>query len=172
MKIKWRIPEKLSQGNEGSQMKVRIEIDENIQEDEVIIRCSKLDEKTQKVYEAVMDISKESKRMILYKDHTEYYLPLDQILFFETTDSCISAHTADDIYNTEHRLYELEEMLPGWFMRVSKSSILNVNHIYSITKNLTASSIVQFTNTHKQVYVSRYYYKPLKCRLDEKRTSI
>lgn len=57
-------------------------------------------------------------------------------------------------------------------MRVSKSTILNLNHIYSITKNLTASSIVEFINTHKQVYISRYYYKPLKCRLEEKRKSI
>lgn len=54
-------------------------------------------------------------------------------------------------------------------MRVSKSTILNINHIYSITRNLTSSSIVEFQNTHKQVYVSRHYYKPLKFKLLEKR---
>jgi len=26
--------------------------------------------------------------------------------------------------------------------------------------------------TYKQVYVSRYYYKPLKCRLEEKRINL
>ena len=66
-------------------------------------------------------------------------------------------------------LYELEELLPGQFMRVSKSAILNTSHVYSITKNLSSSSVVQFRNTHKQVYVSRMYYKPLKCKLEEKR---
>lgn len=153
-------------------MKVRIDIDENLQEEEVIIRCRKLDEKVQKVYETLADVSKESRHLVLYKENTEYYLPLDHILFFETTDNVISAHTVDNIYQTDYRLYELEEILPGCFMRVSKSTILNLNHIYSITRNLTASSVVQLMNTHKQVYVSRYYYKPLKCRLDEKRTGL
>lgn len=153
-------------------MKVKIDIDESLQENEVIIRCSKLDEKVQNVYETIMDISKQSKYLLLFKENTEYYLPLDHILFFETADNCISAHTVDNIYQTGYRLYELEELLPGCFIRISKSSILNLNHIYSITRNLTASSVVQFMNTHKQVFVSRYYYKPLKCRLDEKRKSL
>lgn len=153
-------------------MKVRIEIDENLREEEVIIRSRKLDEQAKKVYETLMDITKESKHLILNKENTEYYISLDDILFFETTENGISAHTSDNIYQTGYRLYELEEMLPGYFMRVSKSTILNINHIYSITRNLTASSVVQLMNTHKQVYVSRYYYKPLKCRLDEKRTKL
>ena len=64
---------------------------------------------------------------------------------------------------------ELEEMLPGFFMRVSKSTILNTSHIFSINRNLTASSIVAFEHTHKKVYVSRYYYKPLISKLEERR---
>ena len=152
-------------------MKVRIDIDENLKEDEIIIRCRKLDEKTRKAYDTLMDITKESQHLMLYKGNVDYYFPLENILFFETMDNCISAHTVDDVFETTYRLYELEELLPGYFMRVSKSTILNLNHIYSISRNLTASSEVQFMNTHKQVYVSRYYYKSLKCRLEEKRKS-
>jgi len=153
-------------------MKVKIDIDEMLQEEEVIIRCRKLDEDTQKLYQVLMDMSREQKQMVLFRENTEYYVQVDQILFFETTDSGICAHTADHIFQTEYRLYELEERLPGYFMRVSKSTILNVNHIFSITKNITASSEVQFRNTHKQVFVSRNYYKMLKCRLDEKRANL
>lgn len=153
-------------------MKVRIEIDEKLNEDEVIIRCNRLDEKTQKVYDTLMGLTKECKHLMLYKGNVEYYLPLDHILFFETNDSCISAHTADQVYETTYRLYELEELLPGYFMRVSKSTIINLNPIYSITRNLTASSEVRFMNTHKQVFVSRNYYKSLKDRLEERRRSI
>lgn len=154
-------------------MKVRIEINENMnKEDEVIIRCSKLDAGIQKVYDTVTDIAKGSKHLMLYQGNVEYYLPLDRILFFETSDSCIRAHTVDKVYETTYRLYELEELLPGNFMRVSKSTILNLNHIYSITRNLTSSSEIQFINTHKQVFVSRFYYKSLKLRLEEKRKCI
>lgn len=99
----------------------------------------------------------------------EYYLSLDEILFFETDEAGISAHTKTDAYQTKYKLYELEDMLPGFFMRVSKSTILNTNHIYSINRNLTASSVVAFSGTHKQVYVSRYYYKLLISKLEEKR---
>ena len=62
----------------------------------------------------------------LCKGSTEYYVPLDEILFFETEEGVIHAHTRDDIYQTGYRLYELEDMLPGVFMRVSKSTIVNM----------------------------------------------
>lgn len=150
-------------------MKVRIEIDETLFEDEVVIRCRRLDEETQKIYQSLQDVKKETRSILFYLDNTEYYFPLDKILFFETEEHGVRAHTLDQIYDTQYRLYELEEMLPGTFMRVSKSTILNLQHIFSITKNLTAASVVQFSGTHKQVYVSRNYYKPLKSRLEEKR---
>lgn len=154
-------------------MKVRIEINENMNtEDEVIIRCSKLDERVQKVYNTIMDITKGSRHLTLYQGNVDYYIPLESILFFETSDNCISAHTATNVYETTYRLYELEELLPGNFMRVSKSTILNINHIYSISRNLTSSSEIQLLNTHKRVFVSRYYYKSLKLRLEEKRKCI
>lgn len=151
-------------------MKVKVEIDEN-NKGEIIIRASKIDETVTKIQSAIMDIISETRRLEFFKGETDYYLTLEKIIFFETSEGCISAHTADDIYQTRYRLYELEEMLPGYFMRVSKSTILNTNHIYSITRNLTASSLVDFNNTHKKVYVSRSYYKALKCRLEEKRTN-
>ena len=84
----------------------------------------------------------------------------------------IFAHTGDEMYQVKYRLYELEEFLPGHFMRISKSTILNTNKVYSIQRNLTASSVVEFQNTHKQVFVSRYYYRPLKNKLEEKRDQL
>lgn len=154
---------------EGEGMKVKIEIDQTRKENEVIIKCKELDKDIQKIYDTIMGELKEPKHLVLKKDHTDYYLSLDEIVFFETSDNCISAHTINDIYLTAYKLYELEELLPGYFMRISKSTILNINHIYSITRNLTASSMVAFNGTHKQVYVSRHYYKVLKSRLNEKR---
>ena len=89
-----------------------------------------------------------------------------------TEGKLVQAHTADRLYLTDRKLYELEESLPGSFMRISKSTIVNLDHIYSITRNLTASSIVEFYGTAKKVYVSRNYYKALTERLGEKRRKI
>lgn len=150
-------------------MKIRIEIDENLIEDEVVIQCAEINEEVMKVQKAVSEVINASQKLVFYKEATEYYLELDEILFFETDDSGISAHTKKDVYQTKYKLYELEDILPGFFMRVSKSTILNTKHIYSINRNLTASSVVAFAGTHKQVFVSRYYYKPLISKLEEKR---
>lgn len=150
-------------------MKVSIEIDNHLCENEVIIKCNKLDDDIKRIYDILMDTVKEAKYPVLYKGNVEYYLPMNDILFFETSENCVCAHTVNDVYDTTYHLYELEDILPRYFMRVSKSTILNINHIYSISRNITASSLVQFMNTHKQVYVSRNYYKTLKFRLEEKR---
>lgn len=150
-------------------MKINIEFDTNLTENEITIRCASIDSEVQKIQEALSSIISSARRFICYQNETEYYLPIENILFFETADGGIRAHTKEQVFQTKMKLYELEETLPGYFMRVSKSTILNTEHIFSITRNLTASSVVEFNGTHKQVYVSRYYYKPLKFKLEEKR---
>ncbi len=150
-------------------MKIIIEIEESLDEDEVLVRCRGLTAEVLAIQKAVSEAAGATQRLVSYKGNVEYYLMLDEILFFETDEKGISAHTRSDVYQIKYKLYELEDILPGFFMRVSKSAILNTNHIYSINRNLTASSVVAFTDTHKQVYVSRYYYKPLISKLEEKR---
>ncbi|HBA62247.1 MAG TPA: LytTR family transcriptional regulator [Lachnospiraceae bacterium] len=150
-------------------MKIRIEIDSGIAEEEIIIRSRVLDERVRSIQEVIQEAAERNKKMVFYKGETTYYLPLAEILFFETDGNAIHAHTAKDVYQIRYRLYELEELLPGFFMRVSKSTILNTKMIYAMTRSVSASCVVQFQNTHKQVYVSRYYYKPLKNRLEETR---
>lgn len=149
-------------------MKVRIEFTDDFREEEVVIRCNNLSDEVQAIQKAVTEITAGKQKFVFYRGDTEYYLPLEEVLFFETDEREVSVHTADQVYRTKYKLYELETLLPGYFMRVSKSSILNVKRIFSITRSLSAC-LVQFQSTHKQVYVSRYYFKPLKERLEEKR---
>ncbi|MCI8327547.1 MAG: LytTR family transcriptional regulator [Lachnospiraceae bacterium] len=150
-------------------MKIKVELDEQLKEEEVIIRCRSLTREVQEIQKAVSELTSKKQGFAFYKGETEYYLPLEAILFFETEEKVVCAHTKDQVYQVRHRLYELEELLPGYFMRVSKSTILNTDQVFSISKNLAASSVVEFMFTHKQVYVSRHYYKALKLKLEEKR---
>lgn len=150
-------------------MKIRMEIDENITENEVIIRCSQLSEDVLSVQKLIAEAATSGKQMTVYRGETEYFISPKEILFFETDAEGVCAHTRDEVYLVRYKLYELEELLPGFFVRVSKSTILNLNEIYSVEKKISTSSIVQFQNTHKQVYVSRHYLKALRDRLEEKR---
>lgn len=153
-------------------MKMEIIIDENITEDQVIIKCKSLNDEIRHIQKTLGEVINSSQKLVVYSENTEYYIVLNEILFFETDGSIINAHTKNEIYQTKYKLYELEDLLPGIFMRISKSAIVNTEHIYSINRSLTSSSVISFADTHKQVYVSRYYYKALINKLSEKRLDV
>ena len=117
-------------------MKLRIEFDDNLQEEEIIIRCRELSPQIVQLKETVSESLQKNEVISFYKGDTRVYLSLEEILFFETEQNTVFAHTVDDYYEIHHRLYELEELLPSYFMRVSKSTILNTKQIFSIDKNI------------------------------------
>ena len=151
-------------------MKVRIEITDGPEEDEVLIQCRHVDDSVRKIQRFLLEQSKPGPKITFYKQNQEYYFSLDDILFFETEGEHVYAHTKDDAFLAKYRLYELEQMLPRNFVRAAKSTIVNIRQIYSVTRNLASSSLIQFTGSHKQVYASRYYWKELRQRLKERGT--
>ncbi len=147
-------------------MKVRIELDEGRTEEEVVIHCRSLTDEVRLIQKAVSSVIASQQNIILYKGDTEYYVAPGDILFFETEGNILNAHTREQVFQTRYRLYELEEILSGNFIRVSKAALVNVQEIYSLSKNtLSTTSVISFAGTHKQVFVSRHYTKQLKEKL-------
>ena len=153
-------------------MRVKIEIEEGLIENEVIIRCGCLDDEIISLQNAISKQNNGKQCLALCDGGTDYYIPMNEIYFFETEGREIRAHTADKIFACAYKLYELEELLPGGFMRISKSTIPNLDYIYSITRNLTASSLAEFKDSNKTVMVSRSYYKAVLERLRERHLKI
>ena len=143
-------------------IRVKIEIDPKAEDCEVTIRCPKLDEEVTRIQKLLSDGAAGITQLSFFKADSEYFVQLSDILFFETDGGQIRAHTAGDEFETKYKLYELEEMLPSCFLRISKSTILNTHKLYSITKNITGASKIEFQGTYKTVYCSRNYYKALK----------
>ena len=150
-------------------MKIRIEIDDNLTEEEIVIRCRTLNEDVLSIQKNISEAINTRMQLNVIKGDAEYYITLEEILFFETDGSMVAVHTKGQIYETKLRLYELEEMLPGMFMRVSKSTILNTTKIRAIHKNITRASEVEFIGSNKLAFVSRNYFKPLMSKIEEKR---
>lgn len=48
-------------------MKIRIELDDSLTEEEVIIRCNSISEKVQKMQMALSEIENAQEKMVLYK---------------------------------------------------------------------------------------------------------
>ena len=131
-------------------MKIKIRKWMNRRREEVIIRCRGMTEQIAAIQRAVSEAARAVQKIVLYKGNTEYYLPMNDILFFETADHGVAAHTGNDMYEAGYKLYELEEILPGFFMRGVKIDDLKYFSYFSINRNLTASSVVAFENTHKR----------------------
>jgi DNA-binding LytR/AlgR family response regulator len=149
-------------------MKIRIETDDNVNEPEVVIRCRDIDSEAIKVQAAILDALRGDRKLTLIKGDKEYYLPPENILFFEAVDGKTFAHTPNGVYEAKQRLYELEDLLPSSFVRAGKSVIIGTKYILAITRNLTGPSTVQFRGSHKQINVSRGYFKQLKDKLSER----
>lgn len=150
-------------------MRVKIEMVNGLAETEVLIRCGQLDESVVMLQDFIVKQGSGKRCLPLSRGDTEYYVPIEQIYFFETEGKEIFAHTAEQLFECPYKLYELEELLPGGFMRISKSTIANLDYIYSVTRNLTASSEAEFRGSNKSVMISRSYYKAVRERLRERR---
>lgn len=105
-------------------MKLRIEIDGNLEETEIVIKTPTLTDEIADLQRLLQE--SKAPRLTFYKGTGEYYLDLSEILFFETEGSKIYAHNQKEAYEVRLKLYELESILPRYFNRVSKSTIANI----------------------------------------------
>ena len=150
-------------------MKIQMEFDSSLEEDEILILCRSLTDDMVVIQKKIADLVNSRMQLEVTKGDADYFITMDDILFFETADGYVAVHTTDNIYETKSRLYELEEILPGGFLRVSKSTIVNSGKIRAIHKNITGASKIEFANSNKTVFVSRNYFKMLMSKLEERR---
>lgn len=143
-------------------MKLSIEISDEYTTNEVIIRCKEKDEIVNRLEAAFSEIVKQDTQLALFDGLSEQYVPMRDILFFESNGRSIIAHTANSCYNSDMRLCKLEKILSRSFFRVSKFCIANTSKINSISKSIPGSGEACFEGSNKKVYVSRTYYKALK----------
>jgi DNA-binding LytR/AlgR family response regulator len=138
-------------------MKVRIERGKSDQPEEVVVYCRNVTPEIESLARQLVQLIKNSPQPSYFKGEEQYYLSYREILFFETDAEKIFAHTVAAAYETPMRLYELEKSLPGCFVRVSRSAIVNTLQVFSIKKGLTRVNQISFRNSPKVVYGSRLY---------------
>lgn len=150
----------------GVHLKIRVVIDDRLKEPEITIRTPE-DVDVDQLVASIQGVEATAARMTFSQRGENYQVTLHDVLFFEAADHQVMVHTATEVFSTRQRLYELEENLPASFQRVSKSAILNCDQIFSLTKSVTGN-LVKFQKSHKQLYVSRRFYKSLKETLERK----
>lgn len=148
-------------------VKITIDISSDYQGKEIIIRSAEDDEELKSIVKSIKEIGSHFDQIHGYLDETVYALNLSEILFFETNERNVYAHTKDNAFLIHYRLYELEENLPDNFVRVSKSAILNVELVSTLTKSVTGN-LIEFTDSYKTMYVSRRFLKNLQNSLQQR----
>lgn len=133
-------------------MKINIEEIEDFGETEITIKC-------QSISKEILDFINEYKlidnRLWGILDKQSYILNLMDIYYIETIDNKVFAYTKDKVYEINHKIYALENMLPSkYFFRSSKSMIINISKIVSI-KSLFNGRMQASLDNNESVIISR-----------------
>ena len=118
-------------------MKINIELDSTLKEIELVIKTPDLNNDVILIKELVEKAIVNSQKIIFYKGDSEYFIPLESILFFETDDNKVYAHTTDEFFEVKFKLYELEQLIPFYYCRISKSSIINQDNVLTHPERFT-----------------------------------
>jgi DNA-binding LytR/AlgR family response regulator len=91
------------------------------------------------------------------KQNQTYILDAAKVLYIDTVDKRTFFYTKNDVFETDLKLYELEEQLAALdFIRANKSCIINFGQINSIKADIDGKLLVTMSNNEK-LYVSRQY---------------
>ena len=105
------------------------------------------------------------KKLALLKDGKTVLLEISFIYYIESVDKRTFVYTKENCYESKLRLYELEESLGSYFLRISKSMIVNLKKIKSVKSDLSGRMEASMLNGEK-IVISRSYVKEIKRRLD------
>ncbi len=143
-------------------MKIHINEDSSIHDTEITINCNRITPDIEKVISMlrIMDL-----KLTGRKQGQTYILDAAKVLYIDTVDKKTFFYTRTDIYETDLKLYELEEQLAAMdFIRINKSCILNFNQVTSIKSDIDGKLLVTMDN-HEKLIVSRQYAPFIKKKL-------
>lgn len=141
---------------------MKVNIQEGYSEVEVIIKCPEATDSIRKIETLLQGFEK---RLTCTKDGSTCFIDRGDVLYFESVDKRCYLYTADDVYDVQFKLYEIEELLSeADFIRSSKSQVLNMAKIESLCPDFGGRIEAIMINGEKLI-VSRQYAKILKERL-------
>ena len=98
-------------------------------------------------------------------DAKQYEIAVTDICYIESVDGKTFLYTSDGVFETQSRLYELEELLKTkHFLRISKAMLVNLMKIRSIQPAFNGR-FTAVLRTGEKIIISRSYVKALKAAL-------
>ncbi|MDO5156301.1 MAG: LytTR family DNA-binding domain-containing protein [Eubacteriales bacterium] len=146
-------------------MKIEINVDEKIEDVKISIDCPRLTPDIEKLLSMIRMLDMQ---IAVKKDGEIYMLDATTILYIEAVERVTFLYTQDCVYESELKLYELEQQLcERGFFRVSKSCLIQLKKIKSMKADLNRKIKVTMQGGD-QIMVSRMYADELRKRLGVK----
>ena len=142
-------------------MRVRFEQVDSKEKENALIRAT---EKTADILSAMDLLENGSGGVTVTKDRSTYFCKLTQIYYIESVDKHTYVYTKGDCYESRDRLYELEEKMGPYFVRNSKSMIVNLRKVRNVSAEPGGRMVAVLLNDER-VIISRSYVKDIKRRL-------
>lgn len=143
-------------------MQIKLIIDEKYIEPEVHIHANVYSEQIEKLMKFLKATSTDVIDGYIQQDI--YMLKIEDIYFVYSQGAKVYFQTDENEYESKRKLYELEELLEKDFVRLNKSTLVNVSKISSMKmEKMGIMQILMDNNT--TAHASRMYLKGLKKRL-------
>ena len=142
-------------------MRVRFEQVDGKEKEQALIRAV---EKTADILSAMDLLENGSGGIPVFRDRNTFFCKLTQIYYIESVDKRTYVYTKGDCYESRDRLYELEEKLGMYYVRISKSMIVNLRKILHVSAEPGGRMVAVLLNGER-VIISRSYVKEIKRRL-------
>lgn len=149
----------------GDNLKIDINIDENIKDLYVAISYNKLTPEIEKIIATLRMIDKQ---LTVTKENEIFLLDISKVIYIESIERKCFVYTKDHVYESNFKLYELEQQLQACnFIRISKSCVINLKAIKSLKSDLNRRILITLNN-NEQIIASRQYAEELKKMLGVK----
>lgn len=143
-------------------MKIKLDIDGKYDDTEIIIRAPHLNNDIERIVAMMRMIDMQ---IAVRKDNETFLLETDKILYVEAVDRKTFVYTSNETYESELKLYELEqELVERDFLRISKQSLVNLRKIKSLKADVNRKIRITLQNG-EQIVVSRMYSDELRRKL-------
>ena len=145
-------------------MKLRLDIDAQHTEEQIIIEAPTLSTRVQKVQDFVQSLDQNETLKGKFQDQV-YLIQISKIQRIYIENRKVLAETDQQTYTLDIRLYQAVDILPASFIQISQSEIINIDSISHL--KLTSNGLIEiYLKNESFTYSSRRYLKAIKEKLE------
>ena len=146
-------------------MRVECKIDQDYKESYAVLHIKRMTQKIAEIISILEREETESLTVIAAREKKKFFLKPEDIVLVRTEGREIVCYDKmKNRYVLDKPLYELENILDSYFVRISKSTIINIRQIHHVEAAFNGTMELVMTNGVTD-YISRNFKKTFKERL-------